>query len=135
MGSLPAVVNEEKRRESGCEIRHNENYVRCCKACVYSIPLSCGKEYIGQTGRCINTRLREHKYKAKCREGNISEHGSRCGCGVEFIRTEIVGRFGGAREREIWEAFLIAEAGEECVSCASIGLSTKERDFLRLYVP
>ncbi|XP_077564624.1 uncharacterized protein LOC144180093 [Haemaphysalis longicornis] len=28
---------------------------------VYRIPLSCGKCYVGQTGRCLNDRLREHR--------------------------------------------------------------------------
>ncbi|XP_023310001.1 uncharacterized protein LOC108904855 [Anoplophora glabripennis] len=32
---------------------------------VYNIPCSCGKVYIGQTGRHINTRLKEHKSHLK----------------------------------------------------------------------
>ncbi|XP_018566090.1 uncharacterized protein LOC108907059 [Anoplophora glabripennis] len=32
---------------------------------VYSIPCSCGKVYIGQTGRHINMRLKEHKSHLK----------------------------------------------------------------------
>ena len=28
---------------------------------VYEIPFSCGQVYIGQTGRCLNERAREHK--------------------------------------------------------------------------
>lgn len=34
------------------------------EAVVYELPLSCGK-YIGQTGRCLNDYLREHRLNVK----------------------------------------------------------------------
>lgn len=33
--------------------------VRCCEGVVYQILLTCGASYVGQTGRCLNIRLRE----------------------------------------------------------------------------
>ncbi|XP_049276158.1 uncharacterized protein LOC125760315 [Rhipicephalus sanguineus] len=42
------------------DVKHRVKFVQCQKGVVYNIPLSCGKVYIGQTGRCLNERLREH---------------------------------------------------------------------------
>jgi predicted GIY-YIG superfamily endonuclease len=33
--------------------------------CVYSIPCECGRSYIGETGRPLAVRLREHKQNLK----------------------------------------------------------------------
>jgi hypothetical protein len=33
--------------------------------CVYSIPCECGRSYIGETGKPLAVRLREHKYNLK----------------------------------------------------------------------
>jgi predicted GIY-YIG superfamily endonuclease len=33
--------------------------------CVYSIPCECGRSYIGETGRPLAVRLREHKHNFK----------------------------------------------------------------------
>jgi predicted GIY-YIG superfamily endonuclease len=30
--------------------------------CVYSIPCECGRSYIGETGRLLAVRLREHRH-------------------------------------------------------------------------
>ncbi|KAG0426957.1 hypothetical protein HPB47_025983 [Ixodes persulcatus] len=37
-----------------CDVNHRTHYVTCATGVVYQIPLSCGRVYIGQTGRCIN---------------------------------------------------------------------------------
>lgn len=36
-------------------------FAECVSCVVYEIPLSCGWVYIGQAGRCLNARLREHQ--------------------------------------------------------------------------
>jgi hypothetical protein len=33
--------------------------------CVYSIPCECGRSYLGETGRPLAVRLREHKHNLK----------------------------------------------------------------------
>jgi predicted GIY-YIG superfamily endonuclease len=33
--------------------------------CIYSIPCECGRSYIGETGRPLGVRLREHRYNLK----------------------------------------------------------------------
>jgi predicted GIY-YIG superfamily endonuclease len=37
--------------------------------CVYSIPCECGRRYIGETGRPLSVRLREHRHNLK--EGHL----------------------------------------------------------------
>ncbi|XP_077564343.1 uncharacterized protein LOC144179781 [Haemaphysalis longicornis] len=62
-----------------CAKKHDTKYVKCVGNVVYEIPLSCGKRYIGQTGRCLNDRLREHC--ANVRNGSsgwLAHHCSMC---------------------------------------------------------
>jgi predicted GIY-YIG superfamily endonuclease len=33
--------------------------------CIYSIPCECGRSYIGETGRPLAVRLREHRHNLK----------------------------------------------------------------------
>lgn len=46
----PRISAAQKR---ACNKKHARPFVKCCTGVVYKIPLSCGKAYIGQTGRCI----------------------------------------------------------------------------------
>lgn len=48
----------EASARMGFGIRHASQFVRCCEGVVYQI-LTCGASYVGQTGRCLNIRLRE----------------------------------------------------------------------------
>lgn len=41
--------------------KHGTKFVDCVENVVYQIPLSCGRQHVGQTGRCLNGRLREHR--------------------------------------------------------------------------
>ncbi|XP_042150105.1 uncharacterized protein LOC121838103 [Ixodes scapularis] len=41
--------------------RHRNREVKYREGVVYGIPLTCGFTYVGQTGRCVNDRLLEHK--------------------------------------------------------------------------
>lgn len=47
-------------KPKGCDKKHQTAFVSCTIGVVYRIPLSCARQYIGQTGRCLNYRLREH---------------------------------------------------------------------------
>lgn len=49
-----------RRDKLKCVVKHANRFVPCAVGVVYMIPLSCGKVNIGQTGRCLNIRLREH---------------------------------------------------------------------------
>lgn len=47
-------------RKVGCTENHPKTFVTCIEGVVYSLPLSCGRENVGRTGRCLNDRCREH---------------------------------------------------------------------------
>ncbi|CAN7979379.1 unnamed protein product, partial [Ixodes persulcatus] len=63
LSALCKTIN--KKEESGevegvCNKRHATKFRECAIGVTYEIPLSCGRVYVGQTGRCINDRIREH---------------------------------------------------------------------------
>lgn len=54
------------------------------KKVVYSIPLSCGRQYIWQTGRCLKDRMREHWYNVnRVVSGHLGVDCCDCGCVAE----------------------------------------------------
>ncbi|KAM7300889.1 uncharacterized protein ISCGN_016468 [Ixodes scapularis] len=59
LGGMCKRINNPEPPPS-CTKKHAQCFRPCAREKVYTIPLSCGAEYIGQTGRCINDRLREH---------------------------------------------------------------------------
>ncbi|XP_075730561.1 uncharacterized protein LOC142772252 [Rhipicephalus microplus] len=73
-------VNAESSGKQVCKIKQREKFVNCCWGVVYSTPLTCGCEYIGQSGRCVNERLKEHKYVERAVRGHLALHCQRCGC-------------------------------------------------------
>lgn len=56
-------IGEKKKGEMYLFLKkwRQEYKVKCMMGVVYMLPLTCGHVYIGQTGCCINTRLKEHK--------------------------------------------------------------------------
>lgn len=56
-------MNQEKTDRRVCLKNHQDQYVACSNKVVYSPLLSYGMEYIGQTGRCLNERMKEHKHQ------------------------------------------------------------------------
>lgn len=133
--------SEEKKL---CSIRHQNLFVPCEEGVVYRMPLSCGCEYIGQTSRCVNTRLKEHN--KNLRDGNQGNLGLHCGncvdksmrrhtkpCNAEFSKSDIVYRHKDQCVREIVEAAEIACAGEGCVSMPSLTLTKEEQKFIETW--
>ena len=51
-------VKGKGKRKNECTIKHTAPFVPCGVGVVYRLPVSCGDVYIGQTGRCINQRIR-----------------------------------------------------------------------------
>ena len=45
----------------------------CQNNVVYSLKLSCDKIYIGQSGRCVNTRIDEHFKKSEKNDGKVEK--------------------------------------------------------------
>lgn len=118
-----------------CNKKHGQQFVKCKKEVVYSIPFSCGGEYIGQTGRCLNDRLREHSREVSEPPDDsmhpIVAHRKTCGgCSPRYEGTRVLGghrqRFG----REVAESYAIKSSITN-VASASLALSDREMKFLR----
>ncbi|XP_040079191.1 uncharacterized protein LOC115318693, partial [Ixodes scapularis] len=114
-----------------CTKKHANEFLPCASGVVYKIPLSCGKSYIGQTGRCLNDRLREHDYSLKATVGgNLPLHCRECTCRPLFRETNILGKNKDKLTREVLEAFYILREDRNCISVESVTLTNKERKFL-----
>ena len=77
---------------------------------IYSIPCSCGTEYIGQTGRQISTRLKEHigcVKKLKTEKSAIAEHFHNTNHSIDFENTKVIAKIDNYRDRTIREAIEI----------------------------
>jgi hypothetical protein len=66
--------------------------------------------YIGETGQCLEERLKQHKYAIK--SGNIkgsalAEHLNICDASYNFNNTEIIARENNKLKRRIKEGFFI----------------------------
>lgn len=115
-----------------CDMRHTMKFVECNKkGVVYQLPMSCGRTYVGQSGRCVNVRLREHHSSLKCRpSSHLSLHCAECKCTPCFDDTTILFQNGDQTAREVAEAFFIARFKDKCISHPSLSLSDKEIDLL-----
>ena len=86
--SMCRRVNQEGNSKGEvCGIAHRTKYATCEKGVIYNIPLSCGRSYIGQTGRCINDRAREHAASLRniSAGGHLSAHCRECRCTDTFF--------------------------------------------------
>ena len=138
LGSVCASVEKRAQKgqaadsTEGCSMKHANRFTDCARGVVYSIPLSCGGAYIGQTGRCLNVRLREHASSLKGTPStHLSLHCRQCGCAAELNKTAVVMRHRDQRTHEIAEAFEIIKARDRCVSQPSIALTEAEITYLQ----
>lgn len=115
-----------------CTLKHRNNIVDCRHGAVYGIPLSCDKKYIGQMGRCLNARLKEHNYAYSLltHPGNLAAHCTACKCKASFLGTKALRCPSDQKEKKIIEAFF-NHRSEGCISSPSIFLSQKEIEFLK----
>ena len=82
---------------------------------MYSIPCSCGEQYIGQTGRCLLKRIGEHKgavegvvNQDKIPENSeLAKHFAVCRENVCFEKASIIHNSASSYERLVLEAFEI----------------------------
>ena len=121
-----------ENKEIDCKAPHDQ-YQLCEKNVVYGIPFTCGTEYVGQTGRCVSVRLKEHKRSIELNEGvgyNLNKHTKKCKCEVNLQDTVIRYKHGSEKGREIVESFFI-ETIPMCISQMSIKLIEEEKTILR----
>lgn len=123
--------NAENPRRNRCQVDHNvPSLVQCLLGVVYCLPLSCGSVYVGQIGRCFNTRLREHRNKLKTYKGaHLYTRCGKCKCNQCFEDTEVLYQHKDRPNREVVEAFHFAK-NSRCISKPSIRLAHRELDFL-----
>jgi hypothetical protein len=138
---LAKLVSGSNRPREKCAkaVSTHTKFVACTTGCVYSIPLTCGGSYVGQTMKCVNERLTQHSTNVKnhtLSSGKLVKHIEDCACKVQFDKSEVLGgRSQDRKMREIWEAFIIEEGGERVISDASINLQEIEFENLRKRPP
>lgn len=110
--------------EGDCQTRHARRFVDCASAVIYEIPLTCEKVYVGQTGRCVNDRLREHAAAMNVSFGaRLTTHCGRCGCQPIFEATRILEHLVDPSTRVMFEACHIRNYGpDKCISEPSVKL-------------
>ena len=52
---------------------------------VYSLKLSCNKIYIGQSGRCVNTRIDAHFKKSEKNDSKVERKAKKIGGWFRFV--------------------------------------------------
>ena len=93
---------------------------------VYNIPLSCQKVYIGETGRCLKTRMAEHRNalrNASFGRSGVADHCVQCGCIPNFEETKIVATVNNTYKRRIRESIEMTLLGPINVGEKSIEIS------------
>ncbi|KAG0445277.1 hypothetical protein HPB47_017438 [Ixodes persulcatus] len=132
-GMCKRVTNPEP--PPTCTKKHAQCFRPCTREKVYSIPLVCGAEYIGQTGRCVNDRLREHAKEISSPSPDsfhpVVAHAKNCpSCTPDFSKTKILGGHKSRFGREILESLHIKSSVSN-LSSPSLSLSDREIRFLR----
>lgn len=137
LSRLCASIGRAGLQPVGCEIKHSFKYVASAVKVVHKICLSCVKVYIGQTGRWINVRAREHSLSLRSSpSGHLAVHCNKCGCSPRLGDIEILARQTQKLAREIDEPYYIRLHGPDlCVSSGSITLFSEEFEFVRSLGP
>uniref|UniRef100_A0A131YU24 Tick transposon n=1 Tax=Rhipicephalus appendiculatus TaxID=34631 RepID=A0A131YU24_RHIAP len=120
-------VNEKEGSRASCSKKHAKPFIKFATCVVCKIPCSCGSVYLGQTGQCINERLRQHANSLKNGVGSkLAAHCARHVCTPSLFEVTILNRYRQRCAREIFEAFAIQQRGDRCVSVPSLDLFEKE---------
>lgn len=142
LGKICAAVQrknervKDKKRTDICFVKHTNKFTDCRTSVVYKVPFSCGRFYVGQTGRCINQRLLEHKRSLTGGSpSNLSLHCRDCKCTPKFDECAVLYRHRNEETRLMIEAWHIENSGSACVSQPSINLHKDEIKCLNSYLP
>lgn len=116
------VVKERETKGKGTK-KHRQPSVKCQE--------SGQRVYIGQTGRCVNDRLREHHYNvSKQISDHLGIHCRDCGFTPDFKRSGIIKKSRYKLTTEIMEACEINKQNVKCIIMPSVTLSNKELQYL-----
>jgi hypothetical protein len=135
LSRLTGSVNNKREVCSQAPSIH-KNFTDCRTGCVYCIPLSCNKIYVGQTGKCINQRLTQHHTNlnkpSKDVYSSLVDHVKKCHCEVKLEKSVAIHKgIANQCEREIWEAYTIINRGSLAISQTSISLADSEMQILK----
>uniref|UniRef100_A0A224Z391 Tick transposon n=1 Tax=Rhipicephalus zambeziensis TaxID=60191 RepID=A0A224Z391_9ACAR len=116
---------------AACSVKHRTRYLQRVCEVVYMIPLSCGAGCVGQMGRCLNDRIREHANNVKNgKDGFLGYHCTSCKCTPLFENTVTLYKHRNDRTRIIVESAKMASERDSCISKPSVALSEKKLSFL-----
>lgn len=90
-----------------------------------------GFKYVGQTARCINDRLTEHKRNVRINASNseLARHLQECNaCTANWSETEIVHKEREEMRRVVRETVRIKTSGN-CISQASLQIGSESKKF------
>ncbi|KAH9380535.1 hypothetical protein HPB48_004454 [Haemaphysalis longicornis] len=110
-----------------CGVDHEETFIPCATGVVYKVPVTCGLAYIGQTGRCVNLRLKEHQLRGRMSQHRCSDGSNGGDCKPLFQRTEILASHIDRLTRETIETYYIEKHGEKCISSVFSGTLSQRR--------
>jgi hypothetical protein len=124
----------QKQKVQACDHPPGKKFVACKRNVVYEIPCTCGQSYIGQSGRCVNTRLSEHlasTTQPSQAEKVVPSHLRSCNArgGLNVRKTKVLAQRADRREREVIEAFYINK--KSAFSTASTRLRQNEIESVR----
>lgn len=89
-------------------------------------------QHVGQTGRCVNIRTREHdlNLNKESEFAHLSAHCKAFKCEPRFDNVNIIDRSNKQTAREALEAFYIEKFSEVCISEPPLQLHSSEIRFL-----
>jgi predicted GIY-YIG superfamily endonuclease len=93
------------------------------KEVIYSIPCQCGKEYIGETGRPLTTRVKEHRAllkKGETATSKLVEHAWNTKHDFLWDKAKPFGRETRWKARKFHEALEMYMGGENVISAPSM---------------
>ena len=111
---------------------HNED--QNSKNCVYSISCECGTRYIGETGRPLHVRVREHQNYLKTGEykkSKLSQHSWEEDHHIKWGEALKLTKEAKSFRRKIKEAALIMLSGDTCLSNCSVQCSPMWKSILK----
>jgi len=79
--------------------------------CVYEIPCECGRKYIGETCRTLQTRVREHKAcvkKGETEKSRLADHAWSEQHHIQWDKARVIHKEEGFKKRKLKEATFMA---------------------------
>jgi hypothetical protein len=140
--TLPGRIDRLRESKSSNKdiecVKHEVQAFPCIKNSIYNVVLTCKAEYVGETLRCPNIRLKEHTTGAT--KSSVKDHIGTCRCKVDIENSCILSSkpIKGTHSRKIAETLYMEqkynEIGEDrLISRASVIPTISERTFISKY--